>query len=73
MMILSDTLKLFLNITARVMKDPKTEFACQYIGDIGLLQGVPEMLEQYFDYEAFGKDMFLGDYSEYEGHIFLDM
>jgi antirestriction protein len=34
---------------------------------------VPELLERYFDYEAFGRDMFLGDYTEYEGHIFLDM
>ncbi|GLU51550.1 antirestriction protein [Dyadobacter frigoris] len=54
------------------MKDPKTEFAYQYIEDIGLLEGVPQMLERYFDYEAFGRDMFLGDYTEYEGHIFLD-
>ena len=56
-----------------VMKDPKTEFAYQYIEDIGLLAGVPELLERYFDYEAFGRDMFLGDYSEFEGHIFLDI
>ncbi|MCF0059089.1 antirestriction protein ArdA [Dyadobacter sp. CY356] len=56
-----------------VMKDPKTEFAYQYIEDIGLLEGVPQMLERYFDYEAFGRDMFLGDYTEYEGHIFLDI
>ncbi|MBE9465484.1 antirestriction protein ArdA [Dyadobacter subterraneus] len=55
------------------MKDPKTEFAYQYIEDIGLLERVPQMLERYFDYEAFGRDMFLGDYSEYDGHIFLDM
>jgi len=55
------------------VKDPKTEFAYQYMEDIGLLSGVPQMLERYFDYEAFGRDMFLGDYSEYEGHIFLDM
>jgi antirestriction protein len=55
------------------MKDAKTEFAYQYIEDIGLLAGVPQMLERYFDYEAFGRDMFLGDYTEYEGHIFLDM
>ncbi len=54
------------------MKDPKTEFAYQYIEDIGLLAGVPQMLERYFDYDAFGRDMFLGDYTEYEGHIFLN-
>jgi antirestriction protein len=54
------------------MKDPKTEFACQYIEDTGLLCGVPELLERYFDYEAFGRDMFLESYTELEGHVFLD-
>jgi antirestriction protein len=55
-----------------VMKGPKTEFAYHYIEDIGLLAGVPQLLERYFDYDAFGRDMFLGDFTEYEGHVFLN-
>ena len=43
---------------AGVLKDPKTEFAYQYVEDTGMLAGVPELLERYFDYEAFGRDLF---------------
>jgi antirestriction protein len=55
-----------------VMKDPKTEFTYQYVEDTGMFHGVPEILERYFDYEAFGRDLFLDGYSEYEGHVFID-
>jgi len=55
------------------MKDPKTEFTYQYVEDTGMLAGVPEHLEIYFDYEAFGRDLFLEGYSEYDGHVFLDI
>ena len=52
------------------MKDPAEEFAYQYIEDNGMLSDVPELLQRYFDYEAFGKDLFMDVYSEYEGHVF---
>lgn len=55
-----------------VMKDAKTEFTYQYIEDTGLLSGVPEILERYFDYETYTKDLFLEGYTEHDGHIFLD-
>lgn len=55
-----------------VMKDAKIEFAYQYIEDTGMLSDVPEILERYFDYEAYAKDLFLEGYTEYDGHIFLD-
>jgi antirestriction protein len=54
------------------MKDPKTEFTYQYVEDTGMLAGASSLLERYFDYEAFGRDLFLDGYSEYEGHVFLD-
>ena len=54
------------------MKDPKTEFTYQYVQDTGMLAGAPSVLERYFDYEAFGRDLFLDGYSEYEGHVFID-
>ncbi|CAG5013053.1 hypothetical protein DYBT9275_05327 [Dyadobacter sp. CECT 9275] len=54
-------------------KDPKTEFTYQYVEDTGMLSGVPETLERYFDYEAFGRDLFLEGYTEYNGHVFIDI
>ncbi|PSL23643.1 antirestriction protein ArdA [Dyadobacter jiangsuensis] len=53
-------------------KDATLEYTYQYVEDTGLLSGVPQALERYFDYEAFAKDLFLDGYSEYEGHIFID-
>lgn len=44
-----------------------TDVAYQYIEETGLLDGVPEILKNYFDYEAYGRDM------SYEGtFIFTD-
>ena len=34
-----------------------TDVAYQYIEETGLLNDVPEMLKNYFDYEAYGRDM----------------
>ncbi|MDQ6482672.1 antirestriction protein ArdA [Dyadobacter sp. LHD-138] len=52
--------------------DPKTDFAYQFVEDTGLLAGAPDILERYFDYEAYGRDLFLEGYSEYEGYVFID-
>ena len=53
-------------------KDATLEYAYQYVEGTGLLSGVPQALERYFDYEAFAKDLLLEGYSEHEGHIFTD-
>ena len=53
-------------------KDAALEYTYQYVEDTGLLSGVPQALERYFDYEAFAKDLFLEGYSEYEDRIFTD-
>lgn len=50
----------------------KEEFAYYLVEETGLLSGVSEILTRYFDYEAYGRDLFLDGYSEYDGHIFLD-
>jgi antirestriction protein len=56
----------------RVMKDPKTEFTYQYVVYTGMLSGAPEILEKYFDYEAFGRDLFIESYAEINEFIFID-
>jgi len=44
-----------------------SDVAYNYIEQTGLLHGVPDSLQRYFDYDAFGRDM------GYEGHyIFTD-
>lgn len=54
------------------LKGPELEYAYQYIEETGLLSGVPQALDRYFDYEAFAKDLFLDGYSAYEGHVFIE-
>ena len=40
-----------------------TDVAMQYIEETGLLHDVPEFLQNYFDYEAYGRDL------SYDGHF----
>ena len=40
-----------------------TPVAREYVEETGLLHNVPEMLQNYFDFEAYGRDM------SYEGHF----
>jgi antirestriction protein len=37
-----------------------------------MLSGAPEILEKYFDYEAFGRDLFIESYAEINEFIFID-
>ena len=37
-----------------------------------MLSGASEILERYFDYEAFGRDLFLESYTEISGFVFVD-
>lgn len=37
--------------------DNMEDVACQVVNDCGLLDGVPEEVKIYFDYEAYGRDM----------------
>lgn len=51
--------------------ESEREFTEELIDDTGMLADVPDFLRNYFDYEAFARDLFLTDYymSE-EGFVF---
>jgi len=49
------------------------EFAYQLIEDTGYLQEVPDTVAQYFNYEAFSRDLFMSDYHSFDGHVFLNI
>lgn len=42
--------------------DSELAYAEQYIDDTGMLSGVPENLQCYFDTEHFASELFMGDY-----------
>ena len=43
----------------------------QFVDEMGLLSEIPENLQYYFDYEAYGRDMELsGDVFEHNRHWF---
>lgn len=47
-----------------------TELAEDYVESTGMLHDLPDNLQYYFDYEAFGRDMMLDGMSEHNGHYF---
>lgn len=50
--------------------DSKREYAEQLVDDCGYLQGVPDTVATYFDYEAFARDLFITDMVMHDGHVF---
>jgi antirestriction protein len=42
--------------------DSEQAFAENLVEDLGYLTGVPDHVANYFDYEAFTRDLFMGDY-----------
>ncbi len=47
------------------------DFAESYADDTGLLDSIPESLQYYFDFEAFGRDLFINDFTMLDGgHVF---
>ena len=51
--------------------DNRTKMAEQFVDEMGLLSEIPENLQYYFDYEAYGRDMELGgDVCEHNRHWF---
>lgn len=52
--------------------DSEAAFAENLVDDIGLLQGVPEEVARYFDYESYARDRFIDGYSFHNGHVFCD-
>ena len=41
--------------------DSETDYAERYADDTGILSEIPENLRYYFNFEAFGRDMFIDD------------
>lgn len=50
--------------------DTPAEFAEDLAEQTCLLESVPENLRYYFDFEAFARDLLIGDYFEADGHYF---
>ena len=45
-------------------------FAENLVDDLGMLRGIPETLQYYFDYDAFARDLFINDYCYVDGYVF---
>lgn len=53
--------------------DSVEAYAEDYAEQTGMLEGIPDNIQRYFDFEAFGRDMELGgDITECNGYIFLN-
>ena len=50
--------------------DSEEEFAEHIADECGMLDRVPESIKQYFDYEAFARDLFISDYDFFDGYVF---
>lgn len=51
--------------------DSRTDFTYELVSMTGLLEGVSDTISQYFDYESFGRDLFIGgEYWEQDGYYF---
>lgn len=48
----------------------ETDFAYQYCEDLGILKEIPEDLQMYFDFEAYGRDLFINDFYFNDGYVF---
>ncbi len=52
--------------------DSKQSFAENLAEDMGLLDGMPENLQSYFDWDAWTRDLFLDGYTFADGQVFSD-
>ncbi len=50
--------------------DVETAFAEQLMEETGELQSIPEHLRYYFDFEAYGRDLFISDFFQVDGYVF---
>lgn len=48
-------------------------YAMEYVEDHGLLEGMPAALRMYFDYEAYGRDLFLNGLTLSGGYVFRSL
>jgi antirestriction protein len=50
--------------------DSELDYIYKYVDDTGMLDGVPDNIRNYFDYEAFARDVFMTDLSFCSGYVF---
>lgn len=50
--------------------DSELDYIYQYVEDTGMLDGIPENIRNYFDHEAFARDVFMTDLSFCSGYVF---
>lgn len=48
----------------------EVDFAYDWVEQIGFLDNCPKSIAQYFDYEAYARDLFSGSFVEHDGHVF---
>ena len=53
--------------------DSEKDFTYNLVDEIGYLQGVPDSVASYFDYDAFARDLFIDDYYFDSGFVFRRM
>lgn len=46
------------------------DFAVDYVNEHSLLAAIPESLRGYFDYDAFGRDLFIDTFNFIDGYVF---
>ena len=44
----------------------EADYAAQFVDDCGLLSDIHESVRRYFDYEAYARDLFMGDLTSYK-------
>lgn len=52
--------------------DSETDFAYSIVDDLGMLSEVPDSIAMYFDFEKYGRDLFLDGYTFTNGYVFRD-
>lgn len=50
--------------------DSEEAFAEQLVEDLGLLDSMPDDLRDYFDFEAYARDIFINGYTMEDGYVF---
>ena len=53
--------------------DSEKDFAEFIVDECGMLHGTPDFVKNYFDYEAFARDLFIDDYYFDSGFVFRRM
>ena len=50
--------------------ESEEDFAESLLQETGLFKDIDPVLERYFDYEAYARDLFMGDYAFISGYVF---